>query len=347
MNYVLVGISHKTSCVDVREKFFLTDDEKGVLLTELKFDPRVVEAFVLSTCNRTEIYAHLINDEPDVLFEKLFALKNLTNKNNFEDYFYVKRDSDFIYHLFAVACGLDSLVLGEKQILGQLKNAAELARQKRTLNKIFNILLNICIATGKTVQAKTSISSGGSSISWAAVATAQRILKTLDQKSILIIGAGKMSQLTAGQLLRKSVSNIFVANRTFQKAKELAHKIGGKAVMFWDLKNILIETDACICSAGANYFLIEPEAVAEVMRLRLGKPLLLIDISTPRNINPKVAEIPGVHLITIDDLQNTVQEHYETRKGAVMKVETIIREKISFFFNKVNKGSYILEASIN
>lgn len=341
MNIILVGLNHKTSKVEIREKFFLNHSEKEVLLTELKFNLKVVEAFVISTCNRTEIYAHLVEDNPEILLNALFNIKNMPQTKDILNHFYIKKEACAVKHLFDVACGLDSLVIGEKQILGQIKGSAALAKEKGTLSKVFNILLNICLATGKTAQAKTEISQGGCSISWAAVATAQKIIGTLDQKNILIIGAGKMSQLTAGQLLRKSVSNIYVTNRTFKKAQDLSKQIGGTAVMFWDLKNILSKIDVCICSAGAAYFLIGPEDVKEVMRLRNNAPLLLIDISTPRNINPDVNLIPGVKLISIDDLQNIVDERLKERFKSVQDVEKIIKGKISFFNSKIIKGKYL------
>ncbi len=340
MKLLLIGLNHKTSRIDVREKFFLSQAEKEVLLTELKYDPSVMGAFVISTCNRTEIYAQLIDDRPEILLDILFKVKNIEKSPDLLKHFYIIKGNDFINHLFEVTCGLDSLVIGEKQILGQIKQAAELAKEKGMLSKVFNILLNICLSAGKAAQSKTEISQGGCSISWAAVATAQKIFGSLDQKNILIIGAGKMSQLTANQLLRKSISNIYVTNRTFKKAQDLAKQIGGTAVMFWDLKNILTKIDICICSAGASYFLIEPEDVKNVMMLRNHSPLVLIDIATPRNINPEVGLIPGVQLITIDDLQMTVDEHLQERQKSVIKVKEIIEGKISFFNAKIQKGSY-------
>ncbi|MDO8580654.1 MAG: glutamyl-tRNA reductase, partial [Candidatus Omnitrophota bacterium] len=249
----------------------------------------------------------------------------------------IKKNEDVIRHFFEVTCGLDSLVIGEKQILGQVKSSAELARRMGALGKVFNILINTALHVGKAAQTKTQIGCGGSSISWAAVAMAKRMLGSFESKVILIIGAGKMSQLTAGQLLRKSVQDIFVMNRTFEKAQELAQRIGGQAVTFLDLKNILTRIDVCICSAGASYFLIDSEAVDEVMKLRGGRPILFIDISTPRNINPDVVKIPNVQLLSIDDLHKVIDENIQSRYEAIVIVKQMIEQSVALFYKKMIK----------
>lgn len=338
---ILIGLNHKTAALDIRERFFMSVLERELLLTELKNDPNILEAFVLSTCNRIEIYARMLDRRPDSLFEALSRIKKTVINLHHREHFYVKSSQDVVDHMFDVACGLDSLVIGEKQILGQVKEAAELSRRVGILGRVFNVLINIAVAAGKTSQTKTQISSGGSSISWAAVTSAQKILSSLADKSILIIGAGKMSQLTAGQLLRKSVKKIYVTNRTFQNAQSLARTIGGEAVMFWDLKNVLSKADVCICSSGAPHLIIEEPFVRDVMNARNGAPLLLIDISTPRNIDPKAAHVPGVKLVCMDDLDGIIQDSLLSRQSAVEDVRAIIRRKKDFFHRTINRsGQY-------
>lgn len=340
MRLLLIGLSHKTAAIGIRELLYLHPLERELLLSELKNNPNVTEAFVLSTCNRTEIYAHLLEDDPGLLFEALFKIKKLPRLPVLTDYFYVHKNDHVINHLLEVTCGLDSLVIGEKQILGQVKESTKLAQDMGMLDKFFNILINTAVHAGKIAQRKTQIGAGGSSISWAAVNMTQKILGPLDQKDILIIGAGKMSHLTADQLSRRPVNNIYVMNRTKAKAEELARKISGVAVNFWDLKNVLSEVDACICSAGAPHFLIENEIIEEVMPLRGHRPLLLIDISTPRNINPSVSQIKSVNLISMDDLHKAIDENLATRQDAVNSVRQIIQNKIELFNHKICKVGF-------
>lgn len=333
----LIGLNHKTATLDIRERFFMSALERELLLSELKNDPNVLEAFVLSTCNRIEIYAHMLDERAVSLFDALAKVKKTTIDAQAREHFYVKNAQDVVDHIFDVACGLDSLVIGEKQILGQVKEAAELSRRVGIFGRVFNVLCNIAVNAGKTAQTETQISSGGSSVSWAAVTSAQKILTTLEDKSILIIGAGKMSQLTAGQLLRKSVKKIYVTNRTFQNAQTLARDIGGQAVMFWDLKNILAKADVCICSSGAPHFVIDLELVRDAMSARNGAPLLLIDISTPRNIDPKVARISGIKLVCMDDLDEMIKDNLQSRQSAVRDVRSIILKKKDFFNRTIVK----------
>lgn len=337
---LLIGLNHKTAALDIRERFFMSSLERELLLTELKNDPNVLEVFVLSTCNRIEIYAHMLDENPASLFNTLGKVKKTTFDIHARSHFYIKKDQQAIDHLFDVACGLDSLVIGEKQILGQVKEAAEMSRRIGIFGRVFNVLVNIAVNAGKTAQTKTQISCGGSSISWAAVTGAQKILKTLEDKSILIIGAGKMSQLTAGQLLRKSVQKIYVTNRTFQNAQTLARDIGGEAVMFWDLRNILSKVDVCICSAGAPHFLVEENFIRDVMSLRVNAPLLLIDISTPRNIDPRAGLVPGVRLLCMDDLDDVIEDSLLSRRTAVEDVRSIIEKKKDFFHKTIYKSEH-------
>ncbi|MBP9855164.1 MAG: glutamyl-tRNA reductase [Candidatus Omnitrophica bacterium] len=341
MNFTLVGLNFKTAPIEIRELFYLQPLERSLLLAELKTNPKVIEAFVLSTCNRTEIYARMIDDDPSPLLDLVFKIKKAHMTRVLMNHFYVLKNDDVIKHFLEVTCGLDSLVIGEKQILGQVKESTKLAHEMGMLSQVFNILINTAVHAGKLVQQKTQIGAGGSSVSWAAVNMAQKILGPLNTKDILIIGAGKMSYLTADQLNRKPVNNIFIMNRTKSKADELAKKIGGIAVLPWDLKSVLSKVDACICSAGASYFLIESEIMEEVMRLRDYRPLLLIDISTPRNIDPLVSQINNVNLVSMDDLHKAIDTNLMIRQAAVQSVQEIINYKIKLFNHKIIKGGYM------
>lgn len=339
MHITAIGISHKTAPIDIREKFYLNETHRRLLLSSLKSDPAVIEAIVLSTCNRTEIYAHTISPAADqLLLRAIFRVKSIPVASDLTGYFYSCRDSEAVCHLLRVATGLESLVLGEKQILGQLKAAVDLAREEGMLAKIFNVLSAIAIRTGKKAQHETTIGSGGVSVSWAAVNAAQRLFGTLKGREVLIIGAGKMAGLAANHFQNKEISRIYVMNRSQDNADALVEKFGGTRVSFWDMKEILRRVDVCICSAGAPHYLVEKDVVEQAMASRLGKRLVCVDISIPRNIEPAVAQVPLVSLITVDDLGDIVTETVQRRCGAVSQVDGIIHQKTEEFYCKIARN---------
>lgn len=340
MNLITVGINHKTAPIEVREKFFLNSTEQDLLLSELKCNPSVAEALVLSTCNRTEIYANVLSDQNHLIaFIKLLAdIKKV--KFHFAEtprYFYTYMDQEAVCHFFRVTTGMDSLVLGEKQILGQVKEAVQRSRTKAVLGKSFHILSNLAIRSGKKAHTETDISYGGSSISWAAIMMAEKILGTLEGKSILVIGAGKMGELAMGHIRNKAFANVYVMNRTQSIACELAGQFNARAVGFCDIKEILASVDICICSVGAPHYIIEAPLIEKVMASRSQRPLTLIDISMPRNIDPLVAKIPQIHLCHIDDLEKVVMGTMQKRQQAMGCVEQIIETKIEEFYAKMKK----------
>lgn len=343
---VVVGINHKNSTIDLREKFFLSPAERQLLLSELKSRPEVLAAFVISTCNRTEIYAHLLSGSAKVLLQNLFSIKKQELSLDLTTHFYTHEDQEAVRHLFSVTAGLDSLVLGEKQILGQVKEAIDLARAQGTMNRELNILSHLAVRVGKKARTETEIGCGGSSISWAAVTRTQEKLGTLAAKSILIIGAGKMGQLAVEQLKNKNIGTVYVMNRNCDKAENLAKGIG-TAVSFWEMKEILTQVDACICSSGAPHYVIEKELMVSVMANRNQHKMLLIDISMPRNIDPETGSIPGVELLTIDELDLVVEDNVRRRKNSIGLVNEIIHTKINEFYTKIEKAERFLENPIH
>lgn len=339
MHIVVVGINHKTSAINIREKFYLQPTERELLLSELKNDPRVAEAFVLSTCNRTEIYANVLAPAPNILIDALFKLKKVPFDKNLYQHFYVFWDKEALVHLLRVTTGLDSLIIGEKQILGQMKEALEFSSQRAMLAKTFNILGNIVLETGKKVRRETKIDFGGSSISWAAVLMAQTILGSLQDKRVLILGSGKMGRLAVQQLANKGVKDIYIMNRTIEKAQELAKENEGIAVPFWELKEILPKVDVLICSANCVHYLIDKPLVERSMYIRKGQKLVCVDISVPRNIDPEVAGVKDVSLVTVDDLDKVVEDNVQKRLGSVDQVEHIISNKVVEFYRILSKGA--------
>lgn len=341
MKFVAIGITHKEAPVEIREQFFMSEQERRRFLRFLRMDPRIAEAIVVSTCNRTEIYAHVEGTgilARESILDKLFRAKHLDADPAWESCFFELSGEDGMRHFMEVATGLDSLVLGEKQILGQIKAAIELARAEGMLRTEFNVLSQIVVRAGKKAQDETAIGAGGASVSWAAVQLAEQKLGCLKDKSILIVGAGKMSELTAEQLHNKGVNGVHVINRTRRKAEALAEKINGRAYSYLDLYKILGRVDLCIVSASAPRYILDQNLMGLVMRQRRQRPLINIDISTPRNIDPDVAGIPGVGLYTIDDLSDIVNENLNKRRQAVAAVETIIDKKIEEFHRKIHNN---------
>lgn len=331
MRLTLFGISHKTAPIEVREKFYLTSLEQELFLSEMKNHPAIVEGFVLSTCNRTEIYLHGLDAKInlDFILHLFTAIKKISFDLICKKYFYTLRDDSAAEHLLRVASGADSLVVGEKQILGQVKQAVERARTKGMLTKYFNILSSIAIRTGKIVQHRTYIGYGGTSISWAAVTMAEKTLGSLKDKSLLVIGAGEMSELAVGQITHKGFQKLYLMNQTECHAEVIAKKYNGVVVSFGDIKEILREVDVCICATGAPHYILEVSTVEKVIKARCQKPLVFIDISMPRNIDPRIAGIEGVLLFEIDDLDKAIEENLEKRRDAVYEVERIIERKLS------------------
>ncbi|MCA9408066.1 MAG: glutamyl-tRNA reductase, partial [Candidatus Omnitrophica bacterium] len=259
MNLFTIGINHKTAPIDIREKFYLNATQQRLLLSELKNNPAVIESFVISTCNRTEVYLNVIDFyyPLEEVINLISSIKENKEILSFKNFIYIYREQKSVEHLLRVICGLDSLVLGEKQILGQLKDAFEVARAEGALSKYFNLLTNIALRTGKKAQTETNICYGGSSVSWAAIAMAEKVLDTLENKSVLILGAGKMSELAVKQLAQKKLKKLYLMNRSIDNALNLASKYSGEVVEYCDIKETLTEVDLCICSTNAPHYVLE------------------------------------------------------------------------------------------
>lgn len=334
MNIITLGINHKSASLDIREKFHFNNNEIKTLYFMLKQYETINDAFLLSTCNRTELYINL-DREVDInfLLSILFFIKNIDFSIQYKKYFYIYRDKDAIRHLFKVASSLDSLILGETQIFGQLKRFIDLARKEDILNTTFNILTNMAIRLSKKVNNETNINFGSTSIGWASVLYAKKQLKTLEDKSALIIGAGKISKIAVQNLLNEKIKNIYIANRTKLNAIKLAERVGGKVIDFNQIDAYFKKIDFCICSTSSPNYIIN-FIINNIFDL---KRLLLIDLSVPRNINPQLANFHGINLISIDDLKDVIEINQKKREEAIPFVEEIIEEKINTFYKKINK----------
>ena len=340
MNIITFGLNHKTAPIEVREKLFLNPTQQELLLSELKGNIVVLEGCVLSTCNRVEVYVRVIDLRVDIqsLIRLIFQIKKIALTKDFDKYFYVYTGDEAVRHLFQVSTGLDSLVIGEEQILGQVKSAFAKAQESGMLHRHFNILSNMAIRSGKKARSETNISFGGSSLSWAAVVKAEEIFGgNLSERTILVIGAGEMSELAVGHIQNKTFKKLYLMNRTQENAQALARRCGGEAVPFCDLKEILTEADICLCSAGAPHYLVEHDIVKRIMTGRGGRPLVFIDLSMPRNIDPNVTLVEHVRLFQIDDLKEVVDSSMKLRSQAILEVNRIIEDKLREYQVKIQK----------
>ncbi|MCA9400147.1 MAG: glutamyl-tRNA reductase [Candidatus Omnitrophica bacterium] len=338
MNLEVFGLNHTTAPIDVREIFYLSDIQQELCLSELKSHPEVMEAFILSTCNRTELYLRAAGNDYKLqdFFELIAAVKKTKLPKQYSRYFYHYQDKAAILHLFEVASGLDSLILGEKQILGQVKAAFDRASQKSMLSTNFNILANLTIRVGKKAQNETLIGYGGCSVSWAAINLAEKTFGSLSDKRILMIGAGKMSELAVAQIANKGFREMYLMNRTESKALDLAKKYGGVSVGFCNIKEIIRKIDICICAADAPHYIIDFDTMQKVLG-RNQHPKLFIDISMPRNIDPAIKHIPRVTVSYIDDLNNVIDDIKRKRHMAVCDVQAIHHKKLEEYYSKIHK----------
>ncbi len=332
MHLTLVGLSHKTAPVEIREKLTFPAHRQEEALSLLMATPDVAEAVILSTCNRTEIYAVTAAgaDGSAAVIDFLADYHDL-DRHELVRYLYFSEGEAVVRHLFRVVASLDSMVIGEAQILGQVKEAYEHAFGTESVGRVFNRLFRQSFEVGKRVRTETDIGENAVSISYAAVELAKKVFDSLDGRTILILGAGKMSELTAKHLVCNGVKSVLVANRTYERAEELAGRFSGEAIRYDELFERMREADIVISSTAATHHVITKEQVAPTMRGRKGNPLFLIDIAVPRDIDPDVNELDDVFLYDIDDLNGVVESNLEERMREARRAEEIIAEEMVAF----------------
>ncbi len=326
----LIGINHRTAAVEVREKFALTNFCSPETWA-IPHGEGVRESLILSTCNRVEILVVGEGDAPRRRALECWAAARGRSVDELEPYLYQYRNDDAVRHLFSVASSLDSLVLGEPQILGQLKAAYSKARESKSTGTILNRLLHKAFSVAKRVRTETGVASSAVSISYAAVELAKRIFDDMSQHEALIIGAGEMAELAALHLVQAGVKRVRVANRTFAKAEELAASLGGEAVPFDQLFSQLVETDIVISSTGAPDAIIGEKDMRDVLKKRKHRPMFLIDIAMPRDIDPAVNTLDNIYLYDIDDLKEVVEENLQGRREEAVKARAIVDEETDSF----------------
>ncbi len=326
-----LGISHKTAPVAVRERLALTVKEAEQLCRELVATDAIREAVAISTCNRTEIY--LVGDPVGAETTLLGALAERADIRPTElaDAMYAPRNCDAARQLYRVVSGLESMIVGEAEIQGQAKRAYETALAAQTTGPLTNRLFTAALQTGKRVRSETAIGEGHGSVSSAAVGLAREIVGDLARRDVVIIGAGETSELTAQALAAEGVRTIFVANRRADRARSIAERFGGSVSSLHDLPERLAQADIVVTSTASPHALITVDALAVVMRERAGDPLLLIDIAVPRDIEPACAELDGVTLYDIDDLQSVVARNRSIREAERADAEAIVEQEIVRF----------------
>ena len=328
MSILVLGLSHRSSPVELRERFAFADARIPASLEQLRANGLADEAVILSTCNRVEIYA-ATSLEPTRAFAALKGF--LTSANAYhdplEDEIYTLAEPQSIHHLFKVASGLDSMVLGETEILGQLKKAYDLALQSghtgARLNKAFQRAFNVA----KHIRTETNIQRGSVSVASVAVELAEKIFSSLQEHDVMVIGAGDTSEKTARALISRGARSLVVANRSLEKAAALALELKGRAVNFDDWSREFEQIDIVVSSTSAPHHILDRAKLEPLMKLRRHRPLLLIDIAVPRDIDPEVNFVENVYLYNVDDLQSIANDYLEQRKDEIARCEAIIVEK--------------------
>jgi glutamyl-tRNA reductase len=321
----LAGINHRSAPVEVRELLAFRDEELGAVLEILRLDAGANEAMVLSTCNRVEVVVSS-DARPDLT--AALAKSRGIEPGFIEPYIYRHEGTAALRHLFRVASSLDSMVVGEPQILGQLKNAYQVAKEHGSLHGTLESVLTRAFNIAKRVRSETEIGQSAVSISYAAVELAREIFGSLKGKTVLIAGAGKMSELAARHLHKSGATNILVTNRTQSRADEMALLFDGKAIEYSKFHATLPEIDIVIASSGAQQYILGPDEVQRAIAARKNRPMFLIDIAVPRNIDPKVGALDNVFLYDIDDLQKVVERNVGLRQKEAEEAERIVEEEV-------------------
>jgi glutamyl-tRNA reductase len=329
---VIQGLNHKTAPVGLRECIAFSEDETAAALEALIRIASIEEVILFSTCNRVEVLLTTPNKTDAVEAVKTYIadFKNVP-VHQFEDAFYAHDGDAAVRHVFRVAASLDSMMVGESQILGQIKTAYRTAVRKKTSGVILNRLLHRTFFVAKRVRSETGIGDHAVSVSYAAIELGRKIFGSLEGKAVLLIGAGEMAELAVEHLIRNRAGDITVANRTFETGVELAKKYNGSAIRFEEIQEALKRVDIIISSTGSPHFVITRDAVKGVLRNRKNRALFFIDIAVPRNIDPEINRLTNTYVYDIDDLKGVIEENIEDRNKEAIKGERIVDEAVIRF----------------
>jgi len=332
MHIVVVGLSHHTAPVEIRERLAFAPTAMEKPLRQMLELPAIAEALIVSTCNRVELYA--ATKDPDTAtatLRRFLADYHAVPLEEIEQHLYDHQGEAVIRHLFRVASSLDSMIIGEPQILGQIKTAYGYAMEFKTAGLILNRFLHKAFSVAKRVRTETGIASSAVSVSFAAVELARKIFDRLDDKAVMIIGAGEMCELAARHFVSNGVTRVLVTNRTFERAEKLAAEFQGRAVPFEQFTDHLATVDIILTSTGAPTFILGQKQMEDILRRRKNRPMFLIDIAVPRDVDPKVNQLDNIYLYDVDDLQGVVQANLKERQKEAHRAEAIVGEEIGQF----------------
>lgn len=337
MHIIVVGLSHRTAPVEIRERFAFKKSSLSETLLQLAKEASLNECAILSTCNRVEVYG--LTQEPERSYNgiKEFLARQANFQNNISHFLYNHIEPMSIYHLFHVASGLDSMVIGETEIVGQVKETYFLAKQHNTIGKFLNALFQKALNTSKHVRTTTAVSAGSVSVGSVAVELAQKIFADLKDAKVFVLGAGSMAETILKYLKERGAESIAISSRSYERAQGLACRLGGRVVLFESFLNEVRDADIIITSTSSPHFIIEYSDVHSVMLARKHKPLFFIDISVPRNTQPDVARIDGVYLYDIDDLNTIVAENINKRTSIIEECRQLIDRKARLFIEWFNE----------
>ncbi|HVR42931.1 MAG TPA: glutamyl-tRNA reductase [Thermoanaerobaculia bacterium] len=335
MALALVGVNHKTAPVDVRERLSVPERDLDAELEAVRGMAGVDGVAIVSTCNRVEIVTSLRDENVVEGIVGRLASRASMERSRVEQHLYILRHGDVVRHLFRVASGLDSMIVGEPQIAGQVRQAYHAAAGLRTLDPILRRLWEQTLRVAKKVRSETGIGDHAVSVPYAAVELARKIFGDLAGLRVLLVGAGKIGELTARNLQGSGLETVFVANRAFERAEELAAQFGGSAVHFDSLPSRLVDSDIVIASTAAPHYVIRPDEVAAALARRRRRDLFLVDLSVPRNIDPDVAKVEGAYLYNVDDLREIAGANREIRLRKSDAAEKIIEREVASFLERM------------
>jgi len=334
MSIVLVGVNHKSAPIEVRERLAFTEDACAAGLRSLVDGQIVREALIVSTCNRVEVLTETANEQLSDTTERVMQFLSRSDylpRSFYETHLYTHTDDQAVRHLFRVTSALDSMVVGEPQVLGQVRKAYSIALEAGTAGRILNRLVHHAFRVAKRVRNETGIAANAVSISYMAVELGKKIFKSLKGQTALLVGAGEMAELSARHLVNAGVSRVLLANRTEEPAARLATELGGEAVSFDQLSNYLAEADIVICSTAADHYVITEQMARDALIKRRNRPSFFIDISVPRNIDPAVGDIANVFVFDIDDLESVISSNIREREREAQRAELIVESEIMQF----------------
>ena len=332
MPLLTIGLNHKTAPIDIRERVAFSPEHLPEVLHNLTSQPQVCEAAILSTCNRTEMMCFVEQDGSSIIIDWLRNYHELSVEE-LTPYLYVHPDQEAVRHMLRVASGLDSMILGEPQILGQIKNAYATAKQSGTVGKLLGKLFHHTFSVAKQIRTDTAIGSSSVSIAFATVSLAKQIFGSLADQTALLIGAGETIELAARHLKKNGIKHLIIANRTLARAEALVTEFQGAAITLGEIPDYLPEADIVISSTASQLPILGKGAAERAIKIRKHQPILMVDIAVPRDIEPQVGELDDVYLYTVDDLQEIIDEGMRSRQQAALQAEEIIDTQVHNFMS--------------